>query len=574
MRARVTQERYGGEGWLVADTLTIPSEVERVTVSSSPPGCEASVRLGLRRVKLSEEPRVELEPGLFHTLHADPAPGCRVLVTDPLRPGREDLDDVLLLVVDTLRADAQSTTLAAFAGRGLRVEGARSPAPWTFPAVAALLSGRDLIANLGPRQDILPAEHSLAAELRAAGWRTAAFVNNPHLSPARGLAAGFDRYESLEDDDAVVAQALAELQRPGASFVYAHVLGPHMPYGEGPTAFHDLDGARAGRGDPAAIRALYAETVKARTARLAPLLTAAPVVVLTSDHGEELFEHGGFEHGHALWEELLRVPLVFVAPGLAPETRELAARLQDVAPTLLGLLHLRPPYDWTGVDLRQSEPGPLFASHLLYEGPWTSAIVYRTWKLLLGPRGQLLFNLAKDPGEAEPLSAERPAEWLLRLSDERPGSALAPGPDTTAPAWMMELRFGGDGGEPLRVSLRSDVALHVSPTLAPRACGPLELGREGQSITLTLDVAPAACVFRVGPARAGVEVELRVDQGAGPMDNVVGVSGNTQPFRFAEAPPASTEWPAARGPTRLVVAGVPVEDPPLNERLRALGYTP
>ena len=75
------------------------------------------------------------------------------------------------------------------------------------------------------------------------------------------------------------------------------------------------------------------------------------MVVLTSDHGEELFDHGGFEHGHAMWQELLHVPLVVWAPGVEPGRETAPVSLVDVAPTVLDSLGIAPPTPFDGISL-------------------------------------------------------------------------------------------------------------------------------------------------------------------------------------------------------------------------------
>ena len=59
------------------------------------------------------------------------------------------------------------------------------------------------------------------------------------------------------------------------------------------------------------------------------------LVIFTADHGEELFEHGGYQHGHALWQELLHVPLVVWGPGIEPGREPTPVSLVDIAPTVL-----------------------------------------------------------------------------------------------------------------------------------------------------------------------------------------------------------------------------------------------
>ncbi|MFN7147469.1 MAG: sulfatase-like hydrolase/transferase, partial [Myxococcota bacterium] len=313
---------------------------------------------------------------------------------------------MLLLTVDTLRADATGPTFAALAARGLTGP-TWSTAPWTLPALASLHTGltpyghgalvRPPVAGK-TRIDGFTAP-TLAERYAAAGYATAAFVENPHVSRARGFARGFATWDSPDDRDppralllepfglgadlrplvrrgrdpeARVDAALAWLRaqdRP--AFLWVHLLGPHLPWhaadtspgtalhdalGETPTRLN-LDHLRRGslRWTPALraeVRAAYRAEAARADAALGRLVDAAPdaVVVYTADHGEELGEHGGWEHGHALWEEVVRVPLAMAGPGLAPGTFA-AASLVDV-PATLAALHGLPLGSLDGVDLR------------------------------------------------------------------------------------------------------------------------------------------------------------------------------------------------------------------------------
>ena len=75
------------------------------------------------------------------------------------------------------------------------------------------------------------------------------------------------------------------------------------------------------------------------------------LVIFTADHGEELFEHGGFEHGHALWQELLHVPLILWGAGVNPGRDATPVSLVDIAPTVLDWLDLVSPVPFDGLSL-------------------------------------------------------------------------------------------------------------------------------------------------------------------------------------------------------------------------------
>jgi arylsulfatase A-like enzyme len=149
------------------------------------------------------------------------------------------------------------------------------------------------------------------------------------------------------------------------------------------------------------------------------------LVVLTSDHGEELFEHGGFEHGHTLYDEVIRVPLVVWSPGSRPGRRARPASLTDVVPTILDALGFAG--DPAGVDgvshwasiVTGDEPArsPVIASGNLHTPPTAGAIQWPLKVVVGSAAAPLVFDLAQDPAERhvlEPVPAE--AERLIALA--------------------------------------------------------------------------------------------------------------------------------------------------------------
>ena len=141
------------------------------------------------------------------------------------------------------------------------------------------------------------------------------------------------------------------------------------------------------------------------------------LLVITSDHGEEFFEHGGLEHGHTLFQELIHVPLIFKLPGNST-TRRIPERVtnQSIYQTLLDLCalplpafghevaSLRPLWDSTGTPW--VPPPCLVADSILYGEPG-SAVVFNDLKYVVRPksRTETLFDLAADPGETTSLAA-------------------------------------------------------------------------------------------------------------------------------------------------------------------------
>lgn len=345
--------------------------------------------------------------------------------------------------------------------------------------------------SLLERTPLAPGVETLAERLGRRGLATHAIVTNPYLAPRYGVDRGFCTFENvsleaeavralgqttalrllralaprwLPSDRAPALRARAErwLARHGTRpfFLWLHFLDPHAPWGDRDgastslvldllafqgrgatgTPFHGVALARAGeyRPGPAArrrIRALYHEDVATVDRELGALLAwldarglrRHTAVVLTADHGEEFWEHGGLEHGRTLFEEVLRVPLVVAPPGAArPAARRGLTTVLDVAPTVLALAGA-PASDLPGADLLDPRAAPLRVLPLgqtLFGEEWTG---WRTagWKYARSASGEeRLYDLREDPAERRNVAA---------LSAPGCRSHAAPPSDTPAP---------------------------------------------------------------------------------------------------------------------------------------------
>ncbi|MEM8934518.1 MAG: sulfatase, partial [Acidobacteriota bacterium] len=367
---------------------------------------------------------------------------------------------IVLWVVDTLRADrlgphggpVPTPHLDAFAAESLVFERAIAQSSWTKASMGSVFTGRSPLEHGAYRRDHVLSDRAvtLAELLSAAGYRTAAFGTNPNLTEAFGFAQGFDHFVDLGEaanagevvDAAVDWLRTSDDERP--LFLWLHPIDPHSPYVP-PDAFREehsphlsaetarravplINDMRAGR-RPVDL-ALVAEVVELYDTeiawsdrafgRLREALADASlddaIVLVLSDHGEEFYEHGNFEHGRALFAESIHVPFMLHWPeGPVGRVREAVQHL-DVLPTLLDAVGVEAPRGLSGQSLLDGPPTadrPIF-SHLHLDGAERVAVERGRFKLLAevapGDRliGRQLYDLVDDPKETRNLAAEQP----------------------------------------------------------------------------------------------------------------------------------------------------------------------
>ncbi len=384
----------------------------------------------------------------------DAAPGDATAAPASRSGGDPRAESVLLITVDTLRADAPgyaggppgvTPAIDHLAAGGRRFHRAHAHAVLTLPAHASILTGLYPYQH-GVRDNggyvLAPSVPTLAGRLAGAGFATAAFVAAFPLDSRFGLDAGFalydDRYREVGPAETfllaerpggeVVGPALAWWRENAGRrrFLWVHLFEPHAPY-EPPEPF-------AGR----FAEAPYFGEVAAADAALAPLLEpflegreTGTLVVLTADHGEGLGEHGEATHGLFAYQSTLRVPLVLFGPGVETGDDHRLARHVDLAPSIL---------EAAGLAAAGGGPEPPGRSLLApAEEPATSyfealhAALNRGWAPLRGTvAGGLkyielplpeLYDLEADPEERDNRVAERrrDAGRLDRLlPEERP----------------------------------------------------------------------------------------------------------------------------------------------------------
>jgi arylsulfatase A-like enzyme len=379
---------------------------------------------------------------------------------------------IIVVGMDTLRADHLGTHgyerptspgLDQIAAQSVVFEKAWTPAPRTRPSFRSATTGRwPLKAIDAP---------TIGKVMQANGFSTGGFVANVQLAPRLGFAAGFDHwsYDNMADGDVQVDRTLAWLteRQHEDAFVFLHLMDPHVFYAA-PQPFTDkfthssdqrglkekfnrweiLRQRREGHLHPDQERWMvgrYDGEVAFMDHQLTRLLQAVDALpgrtmwVFHTDHGEEFFEHGSYEHNHSLYNELMRAVLWIRPPGGwggGPHRVEHPVSLVDIAPTVFAAAGIQaeqqPLLD--GTDLTpfvfsdranqkdaiatQLKDRPLPIGHMMYN-PEQWGVIYRNQKYIIETKtgNQQWYDLSNDPDEnINKASIDPPAEMVDALA--------------------------------------------------------------------------------------------------------------------------------------------------------------
>jgi arylsulfatase A-like enzyme len=375
------------------------------------------------------------------------APEAAVATHGPGHVGSAGTPNVILVIVDTLRADAiepygarrgSTPGFVQLAQDSVTLEHVFSQASWTRPAIASILtSDYPTTHHAVHKFDFLPDEaFTLAEAMRQQGYWTAGFVTNINIAPVFNYQQGFDEYHYLDpsfyfgatdsatklavykglrvvrekitkkiyfqhyyQDAAVLNDRAVKWLRskpPEPFFLLLHYNDPHDPYFEIPYNGHGV--ARVAEPDPAPGRAdelhdLYLEDVAYLDEHLNKFIAELraqgmydrSVIAVTADHGEEFQEHGGWWHGVTLYDEVLHVPLLLKR---APEPQagqriDDVMRSIDIAPTLMASIGAEVPNSFQGHDVFHSGPAGPIVSETDLEGNQVTSIRDGAWKLII-----------------------------------------------------------------------------------------------------------------------------------------------------------------------------------------------
>jgi choline-sulfatase len=351
---------------------------------------------------------------------------------------------IIFISIDTLRADrlpaygyagTRTPSIDALVADSVLFENAYAHSPQTLPSHTSILSGQ-LPFEHGVRDNVgfvlKSGQRMLQHALKEAGYATGGFVSAYVLRKQVGIHQGFDHY-----DDELPAVGpdtpLGQTQRGGMAtleaaqrwinsttsprfFLFFHIYEPHRPY----TPPAHIRNANNYDGEVE-----YADEIVGRL--LSGLKSAGryddATIVLFSDHGEGLGDHGENEHGIFLYRETIRVPLIVKLPGATGGGRRVAVPVQhiDLVPTVLELAGID--RSALGTELRgrsllpvlggtgELEPAPIYSESLSprFHFGWAElyAISDDRYRLIRAPKDEL-YDLQQDPRELTSITADRP----------------------------------------------------------------------------------------------------------------------------------------------------------------------
>jgi len=373
--------------------------------------------------------------------------------------------DIVLISIDSLRPDhlgcygypkPTSPTIDRVASEGVRCETAVSTTSWTLPAHVAMLTGlfdsAHGVVDNGLR--LSPSRATLPEVLAESGWKTAGFYGGPYLDPVFGFGRGFERYESCISEEVAsshedvtgprtveaVERWLGDVVENAEStpfFLFIHLFDVHYDYRPPAEDVEKFDPDYHGTLDASDLPhnpaiapdmaprdlqhliALYDGEIRFTDENLGRILDAIgrtgrlrdALVIVTADHGEEFFEHGGKGHQKTLFDEAVRVPCIVRWPGHLPAGTVVRdpVRLVDLAPTILSLAGVseRPPMQGRDVSaLLQGgsmPPAPALIE-LLVDRNDVRGLRTKEEKLISWRHAgkSYLYDLLRDPRETDP----------------------------------------------------------------------------------------------------------------------------------------------------------------------------
>lgn len=454
-RGLVAASEDAGEITVTVSTDNAPPRTTRQAYDGTP----STVRLPLADVS-----------GRIARVHLSCTSACEMTMPSVVVPKAEaralpEIKNVLVYLIDTLRADKLSPIntqsrvrtpgLEAFVKDATTFARAHTQENWTKPSVATLLSSLFPWQHTATKgESVVPRSVELLPEtLKSHGFYTGSFIANGYVSDRFGFKQGWDTYrnyirESLRTPAQYVAADVVNWldQRPQDKpfMLYVHTIDPHVPY-RPPEEFFKAYHPEPYRGrlsfrrdatllenvktrkiavdsaDKRYLEALYDGEISYHDVHFKAILEALKrrdlegntMVVITSDHGEEFWDHGSVGHGHNVYQELLHIPMFVKLPGVQTPTRiESPVGLVDVMPTVLEALGLPVPEHLEGRSMLPELLGAASSAPRLavsgFMDDWRTVNTGRYKVIHRSAQRAMLFDLDEDPGETKDLAEDNP----------------------------------------------------------------------------------------------------------------------------------------------------------------------
>jgi len=374
---------------------------------------------------------------------------CLLLVFFPACRKKKSADfNVVLVVIDTVRSDhlpiygyKRNTApfLTELAQKAVVFENTFAAAPWTSPATASIFTSlypfqhRVLMGLLAIRMaktedqnlriNKIPEEIDTIAEvMKRAGYKTFGISDNLNIGERQGFTQGFDRfvtymYQKAPAVNATLKEWKPQMEKGGKYFLYIHYMDPHAPYHKRRPWYEPQTDRHKD------LIAAHDSEIAFADMHLKELFHVFgweknTLLIVTSDHGEGLWDHGKMGHGNSLYREELQVPLVVYLPG-GTTARRVSPQVStiDILPTVRDLIGLPRDKNNQGLSLlpliegRDKDLGDRYFYPYLWKKVRQEiefrAVIHQKWHFIRHlPERRELFNLIGDPKEQHNLYSQ------------------------------------------------------------------------------------------------------------------------------------------------------------------------
>jgi len=398
--------------------------------------------------------RQVLKCGVCSSLTASLLPS--LWLTGCTKKKRTKKPNIILVVIDTLRADHLgccgyrrniTPNIDSLAADSLLFKNAISPAPWTTPAVAALLTSQ-YPSVMGMFENVVPINKrfTLFSEvLKQQNYSTYGIISHALLSARLGFERGFDVFDEINalghegiSSPQITDKAISFLKNKHQQpfFLFAHYFDPHYNYCLHPeyNYYKDYNGKlksnhsilelweirqKFSKDDIEFLLALYDSEIAFTDEYIGRVfgelkkqdLYDNSIIIVTADHGEEFMERGWLGHTITLYQEMLRVPLIMKMPGCKPQVIDPSVGLINVIPTIYRYMDLQVDHKLEGSPLlldsgKSITAGPIFSETFnpqVHQPGRIQPIALRS--IVLGSR-KLIYNQVKDSIEIYDFSSD------------------------------------------------------------------------------------------------------------------------------------------------------------------------